>query len=168
MIRGDRRRVLPARRNINKSKGKQTAYQSAYPCFPWRQELLLSPNVGNDLLSRRVATQVSSARQSLTSVFGMGTGGPSAIKSPTLCQHQPILPGRLQPSIVGTGELNFRVRNGNGWTLTAKDADYEITGSDKQISLASDDSVHLTSVRSAAKHHRILSCCLGDKIGENS
>ena len=55
------------------------------------------------------------------------------------CQHRPILPGRLQPSIVGTGELNFRVRNGNGWTLTAKDADYEITGSDKQMSLASDE-----------------------------
>ena len=28
-------------------------------------------------------------------------------------------PGRLQPSIVGTDELNFRVRNGNGWTLPA-------------------------------------------------
>ena len=29
----------------------------------------------------------------------------------------PILPGRYQPSIVGRGELNYRVRNGNGWTL---------------------------------------------------
>ena len=29
----------------------------------------------------------------------------------------PIFPGRLQPSIVGRSELNFRVRNGNGWTL---------------------------------------------------
>ena len=27
------------------------------------------------------------------------------------------LPGRLQPSIVGRSELNFRVRDGNGWTL---------------------------------------------------
>ena len=41
------------------------------------------------------------------------------------CQHRPILPGRRQPSIVGTGELNYRVRNGNGWTLTVKDADYQ-------------------------------------------
>ena len=32
----------------------------------------------------------------------------------------PIFPVRLQTSIVGTGELNFRVRNGNGWTLTVK------------------------------------------------
>ena len=31
----------------------------------------------------------------------------------------PIFPGRRQPSIVGAGELNCRVRNGNGWTLTA-------------------------------------------------
>ena len=31
----------------------------------------------------------------------------------------PIFPGRLQPSIVGADELNFCVRNGNRWTLTA-------------------------------------------------
>ncbi len=29
----------------------------------------------------------------------------------------PIFPGRLQPSIVGRSELNYRVRDGNGWTL---------------------------------------------------
>ena len=29
----------------------------------------------------------------------------------------PILPGRCQPSIVSRDELNYRVRNGNGWTL---------------------------------------------------
>ena len=31
----------------------------------------------------------------------------------------PIFPVRLQTSIFGAGELNFRVRDGNGWTLTA-------------------------------------------------
>ena len=31
----------------------------------------------------------------------------------------PIFPGRLQPSIVSANELNFRVRDGNGWTLAA-------------------------------------------------
>ena len=36
----------------------------------------------------------------------------------------PIFPVRLQTSIVGTGELNFRVRNGNGWTLTVKNTNY--------------------------------------------
>jgi hypothetical protein len=33
------------------------------------------------------------------------------------CWHRPIFPGRRQPSIFGTDELNYRVRNGNGWTL---------------------------------------------------
>ena len=35
-------------------------------------------DVGVDLFSREAALQVSSARVSLTTVFGMGTGGPSA------------------------------------------------------------------------------------------
>ena len=34
-----------------------------------------------------------------------------------ICWHLPIVPGRRQPSIFGTNELNFRVRDGNGWTL---------------------------------------------------
>ena len=36
--------------------------------------------VGYDLSFRAVASQVLSALQSLTSVFGMGTGGPFALK----------------------------------------------------------------------------------------
>ena len=36
----------------------------------------------------------------------------------------PIFPGRLQPSIFGVGELNCRVRDGNGWTLTAINTNY--------------------------------------------
>ena len=36
----------------------------------------------------------------------------------------PIFPVRLQTSIFGASELNFRVRNGNGWTLTAKNTNY--------------------------------------------
>ena len=39
--------------------------------------------VGTELFSRSVARQVFSPQQSLTSVFGMGTGGPSAIEAPT-------------------------------------------------------------------------------------
>ena len=35
-----------------------------------------------------------------------------------LCWRLPIFPDRYQSSIFGTSELNFRVRNGNGWTLT--------------------------------------------------
>ena len=36
----------------------------------------------------------------------------------------PIFPDRLQSSIVGRNELNFRVRNGNGWTLALISTDY--------------------------------------------
>ncbi len=49
-----------------------------------------------------------------------------------LCQHRPIFPGRFQPSIVGTNELNFRVRDGNGWTLAVKDTDYELCLKNKE------------------------------------
>ena len=38
------------------------------------------PCVGYELFSRAVASQVSSPLQRLTSVFGMGTGGPTALK----------------------------------------------------------------------------------------
>ena len=40
-----------------------------------------------------------------------------------LCRRRLIFPGRFQPSIVSTDELNCRVRDGNGWTLIAKDTD---------------------------------------------
>ena len=40
--------------------------------------------VGIDLSSRLVTKQVFSALVSLTSVFGMGTGGPSPLKTPTI------------------------------------------------------------------------------------
>ena len=39
-------------------------------------------------------------------------------------RHRPIFPGGCPPSIFGTDELNFRVRDGNGWTLIAIDTDY--------------------------------------------
>ena len=48
-----------------------------------KQESECSPDsfcVGYDLSSRLVSKQVLSARQSLTSVFGMGTGGPFALE----------------------------------------------------------------------------------------
>ena len=46
----------------------------------------------------------------------------------------PIFPGRHQPSIFGASELNCRVRDGNGWTLTAISTDFVAASS---ISLAS-------------------------------
>ena len=41
-----------------------------------------------------------------------------------LCWHRAIFPVRRQTSIVATDELNFRVRNGNGWTLTVIDTNF--------------------------------------------
>ena len=41
-----------------------------------------------------------------------------------MCWRRLIFPSRLQLSIVSTCELNFRVRNGNGWTLTTKNTNY--------------------------------------------
>jgi hypothetical protein len=40
-------------------------------------------NAGNDLLSHTLSRAVQSALRGLTSVFGMGTGGTPAVKSPT-------------------------------------------------------------------------------------
>src|SRR5579859_233489 len=40
-------------------------------------------NAGNDLLSHTLSRAVQSAQRGLTSVFGMGTGGTPAVRSPT-------------------------------------------------------------------------------------
>ena len=48
-----------------------------------------APDVGTDLSSRSVSRQVFSALVSLTSVFGMGTGGPSPLKAPTIILFRP-------------------------------------------------------------------------------
>src|SRR5260370_11731418 len=44
---------------------------------------------GNDLLSHTLSRAVPSAQRGLTSVFGMGTGGTPAVRSPTTCSRQP-------------------------------------------------------------------------------
>ena len=43
-----------------------------------------------------------------------------------MCWRLPIVPGRCQPSIFGTSELNFCVRDGNRWTLTVINTNYSI------------------------------------------
>ena len=42
------------------------------------------------------------------------------------CWHRSIFPGSHPPSIFDTGELNFCVRNGNRWILTAISTNYLI------------------------------------------
>lgn len=39
-------------------------------------------------------------------------------------RRRPIFPGSYPPSIVGADELNYRVRDGNGWDLTAISTGY--------------------------------------------
>ena len=41
-----------------------------------------------------------------------------------LCRHRPIFPGGCPPSIFGTNELNYCVRNGNRWILAVINTDY--------------------------------------------
>ena len=55
--------------------------------FSVREQIsLLSYRVGIELSSRAASSKVFSPLQSLTSVFGMGTGGPSAFVTPTILQ----------------------------------------------------------------------------------
>jgi hypothetical protein len=54
-------------------KGKGQSDSSDWPLF----------NAGNDLRSHTLSRAVPSALRGLTSVFGMGTGGTPAVRSPT-------------------------------------------------------------------------------------
>ena len=66
----------------------------------------------------------------------------------------PIFPGRLQPSIVGASELNCRVRNGNGWTLTAISTNYSLSPSQKKVS-GENHSFAFLSLPPSVEHGRV-------------
>ena len=81
--------------------------------------MTLSFYVGTDLSFQSVARQVFSAPMSLTSVFGMGTGGPSSLKAPTIrvytlkteqrrmSEAEPAQSKcRSSPRAISTGQLN--------------------------------------------------------------
>jgi hypothetical protein len=53
-------------------------------------------NAGNDLLSHTLSRAVTSAQRGLTSVFGMGTGGTPAVRSPTTWSRQSSAVSRQQ------------------------------------------------------------------------
>ena len=64
--------------------------------------------VGVYLSSRAVASQVLSARVSLTAVFGMGTGGPSPLATPTIEFAFPRLQNRItKMHFVSIADLHF-------------------------------------------------------------
>ena len=60
-----------------------------------RRWAIAKQSVSIDLFFRAVSSQVFSALQSLTSVFGMGTGGPFALKTLTYCRHIPTILGAV-------------------------------------------------------------------------
>ena len=76
--------------------------------FIFHRELFWSSRcVGIDLFSRAVARKVFSARQSLTSVFGMGTGGPFALKTPTIYFQNPLILKIEQRHFLESVKLNI-------------------------------------------------------------
>ena len=71
-----------------------------------------------------------------------------------LCRHLSIFPGRRQPSIFDANELNFRVRNGNGWNLLAID-----TGCFKKQNRKSYKMSQRTKTNQKRKSNRPISTC---------
>ena len=61
------------------------------------------------------------------------------------CWHLPIFPGRHQPSIFGTTELNFCVRYGNRWTLS-------VINNNCLIVFSLENSIDYITVRSLCQH----------------
>ena len=89
----------------------------SYPAACASNALPFGPTQQRGLSPARVKEQVFFSLNKKTA--------PADAEAVIQCRHRPIFPGRRQPSIVGTGELNFRVRNGNGWTLTVISTDCE-------------------------------------------
>ena len=71
---------------------------------------------------------------------------PSVYLHLELCRHCLIFPGRFQPSIVSTDELNFCVRDGNRWTLIAKDTDLYVVVCSTQRKLLYNKQIRLSTL----------------------
>ena len=102
------------------SPGEASGNERPATC-PWRSHRShRGQTAGVPLRVKRVAT----------STPRLARGGLPAKKQPPYwatafkCWRKPIFPDRLQSSIFGAGELNFRVRDGNGWTLAAINTNY--------------------------------------------
>src|SRR5690242_1581746 len=86
---------------------------------------------GDDLLSHTLSRAVQSARRGLTSVFGMGTGGTPAVRSPTTCSCQ--LPAVSSQQLCAGADFRltlqqaFKEREGNASQLNRLGANYLLT-----------------------------------------
>ena len=65
--------------------------------------IAIKEKAGTYLFSQVVSNQLSSARQSLTSVFGMGTGGTSASSAPAIYAQDFALAGPFTYSLLPEG-----------------------------------------------------------------
>jgi hypothetical protein len=83
---------IDKRKRIIDRNGKGHAALATWPLF----------NAGNYLLSHTLSRAVPSAQRGLTSVFGMGTGGTPAVRSPTTCSRQPSTVSHQQTCAVAT------------------------------------------------------------------
>src|SRR5262245_14259105 len=76
-----------------KKTGKIEVLRQAYSgCTKGKGQILSNlafDSAGNYLLSHAVSRAVQSAQRGLTSVFGMGTGGTPAVRSPTSFRNCP-------------------------------------------------------------------------------
>ena len=74
----------------------QLSYTPVIPYGMVRRAPSGALRVGSDLSSRDASIQVFSALHSLTTVFGMGTGGPCALEEPTSDPYSRILRSEQQ------------------------------------------------------------------------
>ena len=98
-----------------------------YPNFYYRATFIIEPKKENRAVKRLLCcgspnwARTSDIMINSHALYRLSYGGIYS-KTPfwvyALCWHLPIFPGRHQPSIFGTTELNFCVRYGNRWTLS--------------------------------------------------
>ena len=114
--------------NFSKKFFRSCRPQRHSPNQAWEASSSLHPKRGpRTFLSRKVSRRQARARIACAA----GAKKTAArLGDCFLCWRTPIFPGRHQPSIFGTNELNFRVRDGNGWTLVVINTNYSfVSGS---------------------------------------
>ena len=79
---------------------------------------LLRARKGQIRSTRRILPAPISDRRAWPSRSGERASSASETGN-EISRRRPIFPGSCPPSIFGAGELNFRVRDGNGWSLSA-------------------------------------------------